>query len=105
MHVLIVGAGTGGLALAHSLRQSGIRVSVWERDPVPNADTGGYRVGISPGGSRALRACLPGELYELFAATCARPPARINMLTEQLRELLSFDIEGMARMASTAKRA
>lgn len=95
MHVLIVGAGTGGLALAHSLRQSGIRVSVWERDPVPNADTGGYRVGISPGGSRALRACLPGELYELFAATCARPPARINMLTEQLRELLSFDIEGM----------
>lgn len=96
MHVLIIGAGTGGLALAHLLKQAGIGVSVYERDLVPNADTGGYRVGISPGGSRALKACVPAELYELFVATCARPPAHINMLTEQFSEVLSFDIESMA---------
>lgn len=96
MHVLIIGAGTGGLALAHRLKQAGVGVSVYERDRVPNADTGGYRVGISPAGSRALKACVPGDLYDLFVATCARPPAYFNMLTEQLREVLSFDVANMS---------
>lgn len=96
MHVLIVGAGTGGLALAHLLKQAGVGVSVYERDHAPNADTGGYRVGISPAGGRALKACLPGELYDLFVATCARPPSYFNMLTEQLGEVLSFDVGRLA---------
>jgi 2-polyprenyl-6-methoxyphenol hydroxylase-like FAD-dependent oxidoreductase len=92
MHVLIIGAGTGGLALAHALRQTGVDVSVYEREPTPQADTGGYRVGISPAGSRALRSCLPPDLYDLFVATCARPPRHFLMATEQLTELLNLEI-------------
>lgn len=93
MKVLIIGAGTGGLALAHLLKQAGVCIAVYERDLAPNADTGGYRVGISPAGSRALKACIPSELYDLYVATCSRSPRYFNMLTEQLGEVLSFDID------------
>ncbi|MGV4792355.1 FAD-dependent monooxygenase [Rhizobium sp. F40D2] len=92
MKVLIIGAGTGGLALAHLLKQAGVSIAVYERDIAPNADTGGYRVGISPAGSRALKACIPNELYDLYVATCAKSPCYFNMFTEHLGELLSFDI-------------
>src|SRR5262249_10939047 len=85
-----------GLALAHALERAGIGVSVYERDLVPNADTGGYRVGISPAGSRALKACVPPDLYDLFVATCARAPRYFNMLTEQLCEVLCFELDGAA---------
>ena len=104
MKVLIIGAGTGGLALAHLLKQAGVCIAVYERDPVPNADTGGYRVGISPAGSRALKACIPGELYDLYVATCARSPRYFNMLTEQLGEVLSFDIDDQSPKALDGER-
>lgn len=96
MHVLIIGAGTGGLALAHALVRAGIEVSVFERDLEPNADTGGYRVGISPAGSRALKACVPPESYDLFVATCARAPRYFNMLTEHFSEVLCLKLDGEA---------
>jgi 2-polyprenyl-6-methoxyphenol hydroxylase-like FAD-dependent oxidoreductase len=91
LHVLIIGAGTGGLCLAHGLKQAGIAVSVYERDRTRKDGLQGYRVGISPAGSFALKQCLPPELYDLFVATCARPPRYFNMLSEQLSELISLD--------------
>jgi 2-polyprenyl-6-methoxyphenol hydroxylase-like FAD-dependent oxidoreductase len=96
VRVLIVGAGTGGLALAHKLKAAGVEVSVFERDLVPNADTGGYRVGISPAGSRALKACLPPDLYDLFVATSARAPRNVTMLTERFSRLVRLDLDGAA---------
>src|SRR2546423_85962 len=94
LHVLIIGAGTGGLALAHGLKQAGIRVSVFERDRAASDGQGGYRVGISPAGSLALKSC--AEVYQLFVATCARPPHYFNMLTERFEELVCLEIEGEA---------
>jgi 2-polyprenyl-6-methoxyphenol hydroxylase-like FAD-dependent oxidoreductase len=91
LHVMIIGAGTGGLCLAHGLKRAGISVSVYERDRTRKDGLQGYRVGISPAGSHALSQCLPPELYDLFVATCARPPRYFNMLTEQMSELLSMD--------------
>lgn len=91
-HVLIIGAGTGGLCLAHGLRRAGIRVSVYERDRTRTDGLHGYRVGISPGGSRALSECLPPELYATFVATCARPPRYFNILTERMSELFSLSV-------------
>jgi flavin-dependent dehydrogenase len=91
LHVMIIGAGTGGLCLAHGLKQAGISVSVYERDRTRKDGLQGYRVGISPAGSYALSQCLPPDLYDLFVATCARPPRCFNMLTEQMSELLSMD--------------
>jgi 2-polyprenyl-6-methoxyphenol hydroxylase-like FAD-dependent oxidoreductase len=102
--VMIIGAGTGGLALAHGLKQAGIGVSVFERDRTPRDDQGGYRVGISPAGSRALKACLPSSVYDLFVATCARAPRYFNMLTEHFSELLCLEIDGAAANAVDGER-
>lgn len=74
-HVLVIGAGTGGLCLAHGLRRAGLDVSVHERHTTRADGLLGYRVGISPTGSRALRECLPPELFDTFVVTCARAPA------------------------------
>src|ERR1700722_4673552 len=91
LHVMIIGAGTGGLCLAHGLTRAGIRVTVYERGRTRQDGLQGCRVGISPAGRYALSQCLPPELYDLFVATCARPPQYFNMLTEQMSELLSME--------------
>jgi 2-polyprenyl-6-methoxyphenol hydroxylase-like FAD-dependent oxidoreductase len=90
--VLGIGAGTGGLALAHGLVRAGIDVRVFERDALRTDGLHGYRVGIDPDGSRALHALLPPDLYDTFVATCARAPRWFNMLTEQLEEVLAIEI-------------
>jgi 2-polyprenyl-6-methoxyphenol hydroxylase-like FAD-dependent oxidoreductase len=93
LNVLIIGAGTGGLALAHGLKQAGIGVKVFERDRSPRDAAGGYRVGISPGGTQALMTCLPPKLFELFLATSSRPPRYFNMLTEKFSNLISLEMQ------------
>ncbi len=90
-HVIVIGAGTGGLCLAHGLKRSGISVAVYERDRTRTDGLQGYRVGIDPDGSRALHECLPPDLYDTFFATCARTPRFSNILTEQLSEVLSLE--------------
>src|SRR5215510_6227875 len=90
--VLVIGAGTGGLALAHGLVRAGIDVRVFERDRLRTDGLHGYRVGIDPDGSRALHALLPPELYDTFVATCARDPRWFTMLTEDLDEVLALPL-------------
>jgi 2-polyprenyl-6-methoxyphenol hydroxylase-like FAD-dependent oxidoreductase len=87
MHVMIIGAGTGGLALAHRLHAAGVRVSVHERDRTRTDGLFGYRVGISPDGSRALKACLPPALFDTFKKTAAITPQYSNFITERMGEL------------------
>lgn len=94
--VLIIGAGTGGLALAHGLRNAGIPVEVYERDRHRTGGLQGYRVGISPNGVRSLRACLPAELFETFVATTAGDYQYFTMCTEQLRPLLTITARELA---------
>ena len=89
--VLVIGAGTGGLALSHGLVRAGIDVRVFERDGLRTDGLHGYRVGIDPDGSRALHALLPPDLYDTFVATCARAPRWFNMITEQLREVIMLN--------------
>lgn len=74
-HVLIIGGGTGGMALAHGLKRAGISFAVYEREQTRSAGLHGYRVGINPDGSRALKYLLPPELFDTFRATCARAPS------------------------------
>jgi 2-polyprenyl-6-methoxyphenol hydroxylase-like FAD-dependent oxidoreductase len=90
LSVIIIGAGTGGLCLAHGLRRTGINVTVFERDRTRRDGLQGYRVGIDPDGCRALAKNLPPQLFETFLATCAMSPNWFNMLTEQFGELLSI---------------
>ena len=91
MHVIIIGAGTGGLCLAQALKRDGITVEVYERDRTRTDGLFGYRVGVSPEGSRALADCLPADLFETFKATTAITPRYFNILTEKYAEVLSLD--------------
>jgi 2-polyprenyl-6-methoxyphenol hydroxylase-like FAD-dependent oxidoreductase len=91
MKVIIIGAGTGGMCLAHGLRRAGIEVAVHERDRTRTSGLHGYRVGISPNGARALKACLDPELFATFVATTAAPYTKLAMLTERYRPLISIN--------------
>ncbi|MEH0934722.1 FAD-dependent oxidoreductase [Micromonospora psammae] len=91
-HVLIVGAGTGGLCLAQGLRRAGVSVAVYERYRTRGEGLLGYRVGIGPTGSKALRECLPPELFDIYLATCARSPRYFNVLTQRLGRTASFTL-------------
>jgi salicylate hydroxylase len=52
------------------------------------------KVNSSPKGSTALHDCLPGELFEVFAATCSVDRRSFRFLTEKMEELLSFEFRG-----------
>jgi 2-polyprenyl-6-methoxyphenol hydroxylase-like FAD-dependent oxidoreductase len=92
-HVIVIGAGTGGLCLAQGLRKAGVDVTVYERDRTRADGLFGYRVGIDPDGSRALARCLPQELFDVFVATRAVPPRWFTIVTEHRRELLRMGDE------------
>jgi len=92
MNVVIIGAGTGGLCLAHGLKQRGINVTVYERERTRADGLHGYRVGIDAHGIASLKACLPPDLFATFLATCARTPRHFNVLTESMTEVLSVPL-------------
>ncbi|WP_344504814.1 NAD(P)/FAD-dependent oxidoreductase [Dactylosporangium maewongense] len=92
MRVIVIGGGTGGMCLAHGLRRAGVDVRVFERHRTRTDGLHGYRVGIDPDGSRALKACLPPDVYDLFVRTCARPPETFAFLDERLRRTLTVPL-------------
>ncbi|GAA1704900.1 FAD-dependent monooxygenase [Fodinicola feengrottensis] len=79
--------------MAHGLKRAGIAVTVFERDRTRTDGLQGYRVGISPDGSRALHDLLPPQLFDIFVATTARGPIYFNQYTEKWGELLSMGPE------------
>jgi 2-polyprenyl-6-methoxyphenol hydroxylase-like FAD-dependent oxidoreductase len=92
LHVVIIGGGIGGLALAQGLKKSGVGVAVYERDRTRTDRVQGYRVHINPTGSMALHECLPAPLFDAFARTCGKPTEGIRFVTERMNVLLSLDI-------------
>src|SRR5262249_5446798 len=81
-----------GLCLAQGLRKAGVVASVYERDRTPTARLQGYRIHISPRGGRALRECLPPDLWAPFVGPCGRPPHSFRFLTHRMEELLRVDM-------------
>lgn len=73
MQVAIIGAGIGGLALAQGLKQAGVEVRLYERDPSPRFRKQGYRIHISPVGESALAAVLPAEVRRRVIETATHP--------------------------------
>jgi 2-polyprenyl-6-methoxyphenol hydroxylase-like FAD-dependent oxidoreductase len=84
--VLIAGGGIGGLCLAQGLARSAIDVTVYERDDSARFRRQGYRVSLREHGPRALRDCLPADLFDLCVATSLRPATRMAFLDDQLGE-------------------
>jgi salicylate hydroxylase len=88
-HIVVIGAGVGGLCLAQGLKKAGMSVAVYERDRTLTDRLQGYRVHINPAGSRALHACLPPHLFDAFDRTCGKAAHAMHFLTEQMEVLLS----------------
>lgn len=86
MRVVVIGAGLGGLTLAHLLRRSGIDVAVYERDAVEGRPQG-VSLHLDDRGLTALRACLPPAHVAMVEATTGGPRERTLTLTEVAGEL------------------
>ena len=91
LQVLVIGGGIGGLCLAQGLKKAGVSAAVYERDETSTARSQGFRVHIDPQGSTALHACLPEHLWEIFDATGGHFSQGFAMLSDGLKELLTFD--------------
>jgi 2-polyprenyl-6-methoxyphenol hydroxylase-like FAD-dependent oxidoreductase len=96
MKVLVIGAGIGGLTLAHGLRRHGVAVAVFERDRSPTDRLQGYRIHINEVGNRALSYCLPPDLFAAFLATCGQSNRGIGFFSHHLRELVWFGDDNQA---------
>ena len=86
MRVVVVGAGVGGLTLAHGLRQAGIDVVVYERDGAVGR-TQGVSLHVDDRGASALRACLPPAHVAMVEATTGGPREQTVALAEVDGEL------------------
>jgi 2-polyprenyl-6-methoxyphenol hydroxylase-like FAD-dependent oxidoreductase len=72
MRVIVVGAGLGGLTLAHGLRRAGIDVVVYERDGQRGRPQG-ISLHLDDRGATALRECLPPGHAAMVEATTGGP--------------------------------
>ena len=104
LKVMIVGAGTGGLCLAHGLRAAGVQVRVYERDRSPEDRLFGYRLNISATGNRALKACLPAANYNRFIAASAKSSSSVAFFDEHLTRLLCIEMPHVDRASLDSER-
>jgi 2-polyprenyl-6-methoxyphenol hydroxylase-like FAD-dependent oxidoreductase len=104
LQVMIIGAGTGGLALAHGLRAAGISVRAFERDRSVTDRPQGYRLTINPTGARALESSLPRDNFERYIAASARVSTAVSFLDHRLGRLLSIEIPNADQNAPYAAR-
>jgi len=104
LRILVIGAGTGGLALAQGLKSENIDVCVFERDHTPTDRLQGYRLGINADGSKALRACLPPSLFADLIKCAARPTRAVSFLDHHLHRLLRIDLAPVRSDDDTAER-
>ncbi|MDN3354400.1 NAD(P)/FAD-dependent oxidoreductase [Actinomadura sp. DC4] len=91
--VLVIGAGLGGLTLAHALVRTGIDVRVYEADDATGDRAQGYRIGLLPAAMDALRASLPQRLFALVEATGGSLTGPGLLFDERLN-VLHRDLEG-----------
>ena len=84
MHIVIIGAGLGGLCLAQGLQRRGISFDVYERDTAPDSRPQGFRIKIDQTGQQAIEACLPPALNALFRDSCAIPVDGVNLIGPDL---------------------
>lgn len=91
MKVLIIGAGMGGLCLAHGLRGAGIDVEVFERNAENVDGLPGFGIHLNRHGYGALRDCLPEENWKMFDTTAGQAGNLTRFYDEQLNVLAIRD--------------
>ncbi|KIL88414.1 fad binding domain protein [Fusarium avenaceum] len=77
MHVLIVGAGLGGLTLAQTLRKQGISFEIFERDKSSDARFQGWAIALHTI-VEDLLACLPDDMPDLKESTNHLAPLSLS---------------------------
>lgn len=88
MHVNVIGAGIGGLALAQALHRADVDVVVHDRDPHVAA-TGGYRLALDSPACETLRRHLSPPHFQALLGSSAPPAAsrRLSFGDHRLRTL------------------
>ncbi|OCL05430.1 FAD/NAD(P)-binding domain-containing protein [Glonium stellatum] len=71
-HIMIIGAGVGGLAFAQGLKRRNIPFSVSERDGFLDSRLQGYRIKVFGDMKAKLNELLTPEAWTTFEATCAQ---------------------------------
>lgn len=104
-HVIVIGAGLGGLCLAQGLRRAGIGVAVYERDSAANSRRQGHRLHIDEQGRAALAATLPAPLYTLLATIAGRPAPNVQGFDHRLRPTGAFPLDDSDPAADTGMPA
>jgi len=102
MRVLVIGAGMAGLALAQKLHSSGVDVAVFERGTAVADGMAGYGILIDGHGQRALKHCLPANIFEAFDRAAGHAGVSVHFLDEMARTLTAF--EGPAGPSGQAQR-
>lgn len=102
--VAIIGAGVGGLCLAQGLKQAGVKVDVFERDPTKMSRVEGYRLSLSATGGRALKSCLPPKTFERLAITSGEPSQGVTFLDHRMNRLLGIDFAHSDRLSDESER-
>ena len=103
-HVIIIGAGVGGLCLAQGLSLSGVPVNVYERDASSTSSVAGYRLSISPTGKRALKSCLPDAVFDRLTIATGEPSRGVTFLDHRLNRLLAIDLPVHDRRSLDSER-
>jgi 2-polyprenyl-6-methoxyphenol hydroxylase-like FAD-dependent oxidoreductase len=103
LRVLIIGAGSGSLCLAHGLKAAGIEVAVYERNAATADSRAGYGIHINRHGWQALRDCLPRAHFERLDAPAGHAGTAMCFYDEHPRFLALRDDAQLANasVAST----
>lgn len=97
MRVLVIGAGLGGLCLAHGLRRRGIDVDIFERNVASGDALAGYGIHLNEHGWAALRECVPPATFARLDVSASRAGTILNFRDDQLRPLSRLDTAWLAR--------
>jgi 2-polyprenyl-6-methoxyphenol hydroxylase-like FAD-dependent oxidoreductase len=102
MRALIIGAGLGGLCLAHGLRRAGIDTDIYERGAADTPNPATYGIHINTDGARALRDCLPPDNWARFDAAAGQAHDTVRFLDQHLNTLTRNDNPRPTNPSSTA---
>ncbi|MFC0106006.1 FAD-dependent oxidoreductase [Kibdelosporangium aridum] len=102
MRVIVVGAGLGGLTLAHGLCRAGIDVVVYERDSELGRPQG-VSLHVDDRGASALRTCLPPAHVAMAEATMGGPREQTLTLSEVDGKLAVVGAQPSDGMAGRAR--
>jgi 2-polyprenyl-6-methoxyphenol hydroxylase-like FAD-dependent oxidoreductase len=101
LHVLIVGASFGGLALAHGLRRAGVSCALYEARRTCTGGRVGSPAALNAMGVRALKECLPPEVFAALPAQGAYPPRHPSAAPERpLRQRLLTGVQDLVHFGS-----